>query len=198
MSFSTYSIYRLFDGLFVSSVSLQDISRLADCVSEGHGCVQGDYDLLSQRVDVESGLVVDYQPPSPSENHAWDSGTKRWIYVPTLADHKARCLAAINATCTESLAHVTDGYPLDEIQSWAKQELEARAYVASTLAPIPLLTALSAARGVAIPDLVERIISKSNAFAVISGQYIGNRQRCEDQINAAKTIAEVQVIRWAE
>jgi hypothetical protein len=169
---------------------------LDDNVPDGYSCLLGDFDHLCQKVDIATHEVIDYQPPKPSENHDWDSGAKRWVYVPTIADHKASCLAAINAKCNEALAHVTDGYPIDEIQSWAKQEMEARAYLVSAAAPIPLLTALSIARGVTIADLVARIVSKANAFAAISGQYIGNRQRCEDQINAALTIAAVKAVTW--
>jgi len=35
-------------------------------------------DHLSQRVDVATGAVVDYQPPQPSDDHEWNHVTKRW------------------------------------------------------------------------------------------------------------------------
>lgn len=40
--------------------------------------IEGALDHLSQRVDLKTGLVVDYQPPAPSDLHEWDTGTKRW------------------------------------------------------------------------------------------------------------------------
>lgn len=35
-------------------------------------------DALSQRVDIETGAVVDYQPQQPSGDHEWSAATKRW------------------------------------------------------------------------------------------------------------------------
>ena len=63
------------------------IKRLVDC-SEGQiqcnlgdnlSYVEGHHDPLCFTVDVESGLVVDYQPPQPSEHHEWNETTKRWV-----------------------------------------------------------------------------------------------------------------------
>lgn len=35
-------------------------------------------DHLSQRVEVETGAVIDYEPPRPSEEHEWNAQVKRW------------------------------------------------------------------------------------------------------------------------
>lgn len=35
-------------------------------------------DYLSQRVDLETGEVIDYQPPAPGDDHEWNASTKRW------------------------------------------------------------------------------------------------------------------------
>lgn len=40
--------------------------------------IVGALDHLSQRVDIETGDVVDYQPPAPSALHEWDAVIKRW------------------------------------------------------------------------------------------------------------------------
>jgi hypothetical protein len=40
--------------------------------------IEGKLDHLSQRVDIETGDVVDYQPPAPSVQHEWDAAIKRW------------------------------------------------------------------------------------------------------------------------
>lgn len=187
---STWSKYSLADGRLTGvtvtcSGDYLDANVEADC-----GCVIGEYDALSQRVDLATGLVIDYQPPQPSPDHAWDAELRRWLYVPTLADHKAAKLALINAQCTSTLGQITASYPADEMQSWSKQEAEARAGGG------PLIDALASARGVTLADLIGRIIAKADAFAVASGQTIGNRQRCEDAIRSAQTIAEVEAVKW--
>jgi hypothetical protein len=35
-------------------------------------------DPLSQCVDIQSGQVIDYQPPTPGADYAWNADTKRW------------------------------------------------------------------------------------------------------------------------
>lgn len=43
-----------------------------------HVAIEGALDHLSQRVDVTTGSVVDYQPPQPSPDHEWNATAKRW------------------------------------------------------------------------------------------------------------------------
>lgn len=67
---------------------------------EGHEPMAGDFDVLSQKVDVSSGAVVDYQPPAPSADHEWDETAKRWML-----SQRAQERAMRNAT---SLAEIRD------------------------------------------------------------------------------------------
>ena len=90
------------------------------------------------------------------------------------------------------------GYPDDEVQSWAKQEAEARAYAADNAAATPLLSAMSQARGVVLAELVAKVIEKADLFAVASGRAIGTRQACEDAIHAAQTPEEALAVVWPE
>ncbi|MFQ9868622.1 MAG: hypothetical protein ACLRWP_17950 [Bilophila wadsworthia] len=46
-------------------------------------------------------------------------------------------------------------------------------YAADPTASTPLLSALAEARGISLPDLVERVLAKADAFAVASGSIIG-------------------------
>lgn len=89
-------------------------------------------------------------------------------------------LPAINAKCEELMAMVKQGYPDSEVESWSKQENEARAGGG------PLTDALAQTRGIPASLLRERIIAKADAFAVYSGQIIGQRQALEDRILAGE------------
>jgi hypothetical protein len=116
-----YSVYDRQTGLIEYSVLLQDSDRLQMLVGEGKSCIVGDYDGLCQRVDVETGQVVDYQPSRPSQAHEWDAVTKRWVYVKTDADIAAEVRAKRDA-----LFAVGDGVMLRAIrlgepvpQAWA-------------------------------------------------------------------------------
>lgn len=174
-----YSIYRLDSGLFTGDTISCDSLQLVRNVPDDCGCLLGEYNPCSQKVDLDTGLVVAYEMPA--------------VDIVTI---KRKKLAAINVRCESDLAMVKASYPEGEVQSWAKQEAEARAFVADSSAPIPLIEALAEARGIPVPELASRIIAKADAFAVVSGRIIGNRQRCEDEIQAATTIEQVEAVTW--
>lgn len=111
---------------------------------------------------------------------------------------RANALRRINARSVAELKNVKEGYPSDEVQSWSKQEAEARAYAADDAAPTPLLSAMSDARGVALDELVLKVIEKADLFAIVSGRIIGTRQACEDAIAAAQTPEEALAVVWPE
>lgn len=79
-------IYSLHTGLFTGQAhrtSDRDPGAVAAFIDEatpsGHGAYVGKYvDYMSKKVDVETGLLVEYQPPQPSRKHTWNSDTKRW------------------------------------------------------------------------------------------------------------------------
>jgi hypothetical protein len=59
-----------------------------------HIAIDGHHDRLSQRVDIESGEVVDYQPAQPSPSHEWNESTRRWELSPSAQAAIARRAAA--------------------------------------------------------------------------------------------------------
>jgi hypothetical protein len=91
----TWSFYeqatRLFSGLKFSG----NQSILSANIPAGHKALEGQYDHLSQRVDIETGQVVDYQPPQPSPDHEWDAATKRWRLKADVAERQRRREAAL-------------------------------------------------------------------------------------------------------
>ena len=113
---------------------------------------------------------------------------------PTLDEAKAAKLSEINAAADRAIGTLTATYPDREISTFDKQESEARAYAADPTASTPLLSALATTRGIPLPDLVERVLAKADAFAVASGSIIGQRQALEDRLDACTTMEEVQGI----
>ena len=111
-----------------------------------------------------------------------------------LAKARAVKLAEINAATDAVLRTLTATYPASELLTFDKQETEARAYLADSTAPTPLLTALAVGRGITLADLAGRVIAKADAFAAASGYVIGQRQALEDQLDAAQTVEAVQAI----
>jgi hypothetical protein len=112
---------------------------------------------------------------------------------------KTEKLNEINTSFGQAMLPIINGIPATERDSWAKQEDEARAYIAYGGAATPLIDALAATRGVDKAELVSRIIAKADLFATISGQLIGKRQALEDAVNALSdkaTADDVDAIKW--
>lgn len=61
--------------------------NLAGNTPAGHVAIEGRFDHLSQRVNLQTGQVEDYQPPAPADDElrtwAWNADTKRWVASPT-------------------------------------------------------------------------------------------------------------------
>lgn len=76
----SYSFYDRRSGLFIGKTRTVPDSRRVDeiVVPDGCGMVEGTIDHLSKRVDLVSGLVVDYQPPQPDADHEWNKSSRRW------------------------------------------------------------------------------------------------------------------------
>jgi len=118
---------------------------------------------------------------------------------PTQAELKQSKRTEINADFEKAMQHIVGSYPANEVSSWAKQETEARAYVANNSAATPLIDALAASRSVNKDELVTRIIAKADLFAGISGTLIGRRQGLEDDLDAlpeTATAEDIAAIAW--
>lgn len=74
-----WSLYDKKTGLFTGQkFGSTDPTQLNVNIPEGLQAVEGDHDHLSCRVDLETGDLVEYQPPAPSDHHEWCSKSKRW------------------------------------------------------------------------------------------------------------------------
>jgi hypothetical protein len=114
----------------------------------------------------------------------------------TLEQAKATKLVEVTATyntAISSLVGTTDQY---ELASWAKQEEEARAYIASNTAITPLLSGMIVYRGLGetVLDLSNKIIAKADAYQVAYASILGTYQAKQKAINSAVTVAEAQAI----
>jgi hypothetical protein len=83
---------------------------------------------------------------------------------------------------SSTISVLTTAYTQNEINSWPKQETEARAYIADNNVSTPLLSQIATARGLTLTDLANRVIAKADTFAVGYGTALGDKQAVEDQI----------------
>ena len=85
-----YSFYRAADGIFLPLImTLPSVAALEANMPPGCVAIEGRFDHLSQRVDLETDQVVAYQPPAPPDDDlqtwSWDTSRKRWVSTPTTA-----------------------------------------------------------------------------------------------------------------
>lgn len=81
-------------GLFVGRSYSGPAAALEANTPTGCLAVEGQHDPLSQRVDVETGEVVDYQPPQPDDDHEWDDEARRWVLTAAASERIAQVAAA--------------------------------------------------------------------------------------------------------
>ena len=140
-------------------------------------------------------------PPDTTTADTWD-GTQVVKYVPppppTVEELAAEKRSEIHARAAAERAVIAPHYPQHEIDTWGQQLREAEAFTANAQTPVPFLSAMAAARGWSVTDLVARVLLKAGAFAPAGGGIIGTQQALEDGLDqvmadlAADTITEAQ------
>ena len=85
-----HSIYDAETGLFNGTrIDCLSVDTLTQNTPPGHAAMAGNFDYMSQRVDLSTGEVVDWQPPAPPDDEwqtwSWHVDSKRWRATPTTA-----------------------------------------------------------------------------------------------------------------
>jgi hypothetical protein len=149
-------------------------------------------DGTEQVVTALGPLPADWTTAEPPAHATWSEG--QWAVDLTRA--KQACLTALNASFEAALASVQSATPESERATWARQDDEARGVELGTWRAPPLLSAIAAARGVSVEWLAERVRAKSAALADLVGPLVGLRQKLEDQVEAATSLAELEACKW--
>ncbi|MFC2545076.1 MAG: hypothetical protein ACFNUN_09575 [Aggregatibacter sp.] len=144
--------------------------------------------------------VIQCSDSSPSAYHVFDLKTKKWVISPAkqtafFAEQKDSLIAQL-ANKTDALkAGLLVGYSQTEIDSFYRQEKEALAWQADHNAETPMLKQIALLRGVPFEILVQKVIEKSEMFAMVIGAIIGQRQQLEDRILTATKPEELETIK---
>lgn len=131
-------------------------------------------------------------PTTPFDQ--WSGNAWQTNGAQQLAQEKAAMKQVNISMAGQALAYIVNAYPEAERISWDKQEQEALRYQADSEAPTPMLTAIATAREIPLPELVARVLANADAFIALSGNVFGLRQRYEDQIDGAESLAELLAI----
>lgn len=87
----TVLFYSLVDGTFDGRGRTGTDEQIEAKTPAGCGAIDADMvgDWRSQRVDLPTGDVVDWQPPAPADTElatwSWDADARRWVAQPTVA-----------------------------------------------------------------------------------------------------------------
>ena len=132
---------------------------------------------------------------APSQFHVFNMETKEF----ELSHEKQTALfAQLNklADKADQLKNgLLAGYPQTEIDSFYRQEKEALAWKADHNAETPMLKQIALLRGVPFEILVQKVIEKSEMFAMVIGAIIGQRQQFEDRILVVTKPEELETIK---
>lgn len=137
--------------------------------------------------------------PQPSAAHELNLDTLTWEISPEkqtalFAQQKEGLLNKLADKADKLKSGLLVGYPQTEIESFYRQEKEALAKQANPKAETPMLEQIARVRGVPLDLLIEKVIEKSNQFAVAIGIIIGKRQQFEDRLLALKTPEELTAL----
>lgn len=132
--------------------------------------------LANKAIDTIAGIV--------SFINLWVAAAPPGPPVITAVELRSAAHARINRSYENAVKALTAGYPQNEIDSWAKQEAEARAWLADNSTPTPWIDGAAATRGIPKAKLVLSIISNADALAPIHGSLTGKRKKLRDAIDA--------------
>jgi hypothetical protein len=130
---------------------------------------------------------------------AWITAAPQPPVPPAPAEAKAAALNRINAGYQAAVSAMITNCPKDEIESWPKQEAEARAWLNDPSAATPWMDGAAAGRGISKSQLATKIMDSANRFAATRGELTGKRQKLRDRIAAlgdAPTQAQLDAVQW--
>lgn len=154
-----------------------------------------EYAEYAKAPNVPLETIADFQP---FIDH-WIAAAPESRVPSDAAELKAGALDRINRAYGAAVAALTAGYPEDEVKSWPRQEMEARAWLANTDAATPWIDHAAAGRGIAKAELIGRIMAKAVVFAPLHGELTGKRQKLREQIAAlgdSPAQEQLDAIRW--
>ena len=138
-----------------------------------------------------------YQSSEPPPNEYYHLSNGHWVLEQSdeadlLHARKNELITLIAHKADQLNASLLTGYPQTEIDSFYRQEQEALSWRTDKSSKTPMLIQISKIRGVPFDILVQKVLEKSDQFAAVIGEIIGQRQKFEDALIAATTIEQVE------
>lgn len=199
----TWTLYDAATGMIRPGALTCSDAQIAANVPEGYAALEGAFDPLSQAVDLNTGQVVDYQPPAPADDElrtwAWDAETKRWAAQPTLAALKDAKLAEIKAAREAAIdAPKATSFGTFDATPEARANIAAVVAIAQTAAKhgYPSNVFFTLADNSRIEFTLDQIESAALQVGAQVQAAFDKQATLYAQIDAAETVEDLQAIHW--
>lgn len=106
-------------------------------------------------------------------------------------------LQAVILKCDALKGSLLSDYPETEIESFYRQEREARDYTADKTTATPLLSQIATVRHIELDYLVSKVLEKADQLATLTGYLIGMRQHLEDLLSVATSDDDLNKVETA-
>lgn len=144
---------------------------------------------------------IQIRPEQPSSFHVWQPEKRKW-FLSKAAEKQAfqAAQSAKIATLSQAAqsfvnqATGTDKLPEFEIQSWALQAAEAKAWAQNPETATPILDQIAAARGVPADVLKQAALRKTQQYEALTALVAGQRQALQTRLELAKNLDELNAI----
>lgn len=160
-----------------------------------------------EQIILPAGASVVYTPPNYSRfsgvapnrtlllaiSTGTATGAEIFAAFPDIREPKALEIRAEGAKRLRAMAYP---YTDEEQKTWVTQQSQALEYVADNTAPCVTIRNMATTRGVALADMVSRILGNATAFEPYIGTVLGQQQRLLDQIYAATDYDSMLNISW--
>lgn len=121
---------------------------------------------------------------------------KYFTIEPELEEIKAAKLKEINDVYENKSKMVKEDTPQEEVLTWDIQKIEAEGFEKDNSYQTSFIDGIALHRNIDRRELIDKILQKVRNFNNYMAEMTGVRQFYEDQIKYAKTIEEVENIRW--
>lgn len=150
-----------------------------------------------RKIIVDRNNKLSLTPPMPGEEYIWNGS--EWIVsnekqIELFNERKDSLIRKLANKADTIKSELLAGYPQTEIDSFYRQEKEALAWRTDKNTETPMLKQIARIRGIPFDVLVQKVLEKSEQFALAVGVIIGQRQAFEDRLLATKNIEELTTL----
>lgn len=111
-----------------------------------------------------------------------------------ITELRAKKIDEVKEKAQDLMEQIIAEFPGNERETFYRQDMEAKQWLANNNAEVPFIRGLAAARGISIEEMVAKITRNTAFWEAASASVCGQRQRIVDQLEAASKYSELMAI----